>query len=292
MRFVFIEAQKAHYPVRVLCRVMQVSHSWFYAWRKRPECARRVEDRKLLTLVQASHRTSKRRYGSPRVHQDILEDGVHVGLHRIARLMREDGLYGRRRRRFRVTTQSKHRHPVAANVLQRQFSPSQPNTAWASDLTYLWTNEGWLYLCVILDLYSRRVVGWSTGSRINAELVIRAMKNAVAARSVVPGKLLYHSDRGVQYASADFRKLLTAWRVTPSMSRKGNCWDNAVVESFFATLKVECIREETLVTRAQAHRVVFEYIEGFYNTRRRHSFLNYVSPAQYESINSARAATC
>jgi len=145
---------------------------------------------------------------------------------------------------------------------------------------------------VILDLYSRRVVGWSTGSRINAKLVIRAMKNAVAARSVVPGKLLHHSDRGVQYASCDFRKLLAAWRVTPSMSRKGNCWDNAVVESFFATLKVECIREEALATRAQGYRVVFDYIEGFYNTRRRHSFLDYVSPAQYESINSARAVAC
>jgi transposase InsO family protein len=206
--------------------------------------------------------------------------------------MREDGLYGRRRRRFRLTTQSKHRHPVAGNVLQRQFSPSQPNTVWASDLTYLWTDEGWQYLCVILDLYSRRVVGWSTGSRINSALVIRAMKQAVTDRAVVPGNLLCHSDRGVQYASGGFRKLLAAWRVTPSMSRKGNCWDNAVVESFFATLKVECIREEKLTTRAQAHRVVFEYIQGFYNTRRRHSFLDYVSPAEYESINSARVTTC
>lgn len=292
MRFVFIEAQRAHYPVRTLCRVMQVSHSGFYAWRKRPECARRVEDRRVLTLVRASHKASRRRYGSPRVHRDVVDQGVRVGRHRIARLMREDGLYGRRRRRFRVTTQSRHRHPVADNVLQRQFSPSQPNVVWASDLTYLWTDEGWLYLCVVLDLYSRRVVGWSTGSRINSELVIRAMKQAVANRAVVPGNLLYHSDRGVQYASGDFRKLLTAWRVTPSMSRKGNCWDNAVVESFFATLKVECIREETLATRVQARQVVFQYIEGFYNTRRRHSFLSYVSPAEYESINSARAAAC
>lgn len=292
MRFVFIEAQKTCYPVRVLCRVMQVSHSGFYAWRKRPECARRVKDRRVLTLVRASHQASRRRYGSPRVYRDVIEQGVHVGLHRIARLMREDGLYGRRRRRFRVTTQSKHKHPVAANVLQRQFAPTQPNTVWASDLTYLWTDEGWLYLCVILDLYSRRVVGWSTGSRINSELVIRATKMAVATRAVLPGRLLYHSDRGVQYASSDFRKVLTAWRVTQSMSRKGNCWDNAVVESFFATLKVECIREETLATRVQARHVVFEYIEGFYNTRRRHSFLNYVSPTEYENINSARAAAC
>lgn len=292
MRFVFIDAQKAHYSVRMLCRTMQVSHSGFYAWRTRSESSHSVQDRRLLALVRASHRASRRCYGSPRVHRDLVDQGLQVGRHRVARLMRDDGLCGRRRRRFRITTQSKHNHSVADNVLQRQFAPSRPNRVWASDLTYLWTDEGWLYLCVVLDLYSRRVVGWSTGRRINGELVIRAMKMAAAARGVVPGNLLHHSDRGVQYASRDFRKLLAAWRITQSMSRKGNCWDNAVVESFFATLKVECIREAKLKTRSQARRVVFEYIEGFYNTRRRHSFLDYVSPAQYESIDSARAVAC
>jgi len=292
MRFVFIDAQKARFPVSILCRMMQVSRSGYYAWRGRPEGIRRVEDRQLLPLIQASHRTSRRCYGSPRVYRDLVGQGVTVGRHRVARLMREDGLRGKRRRRFRVTTQSHHGLPVASNVLQRQFSPSGPNQAWASDLTYLWTAQGWLYLCVILDLYSRRVIGWSMGARIDRGLVVQALKMAIAHRDIVPGRLLHHSDRGSQYASHDFNALLDAWRITPSMSRKGNCWDNAVVESFFATLKVECTRDVKLETRAQTRSLIFEYIEGFYNTKRQHSFLGYMSPAEYERINSACDIAC
>jgi putative transposase len=292
MRFVFIEAQKANYPVSMICRVLRVSRSGFYAWRIRPPSARNLEDQRLIPLIRAAHAASRMRYGSPRIHSDLVDDGVAVGRHRISRLMRCEGLRGRRRRRFRVTTQSNHARPLAPNVLNRQFSPTRANQAWASDLTYLWTAEGWLYLCVILDLFSRRVVGWSMGPRINTALVQRALSMATAQRSVVPGGLLHHSDRGVQYASGAFRKALAAHRITCSMSRKGNCWDNAVVESFFATLKVECTREADLRTRAQAQSIVFEYIEGFYNTRRKHSFLGYTSPAAYEKINSVRSIAC
>jgi len=291
MRFVFIDAEKTNFPVRMLCQVMRVSRSGYYAWRIRPESAHGIQDRQLRPLIQTSHSTSRKRYGSPRVHRDLVKQGVSVGRHRVARLMREDDLRGRRRRRFRVTTQSAHTHPVAPNLLDRKFSPREPNRVWASDITYLWTDEGWLYLAVVLDLYSRRVVGWSMGPRINGDLVIQALKMATSRRKAISGRVLHHSDRGSQYASDGFRRALGAWRITPSMSRKGNCWDNAVVESFFATLKVECIREVELATRALARTVVFEYIEGFYNTTRLHSFLGYVSPVEYENINSARAAT-
>lgn len=292
MRFVFIEAQKANYSVSMMCRLMQVSRSGFYAWRERPESRRCIEDRRLRALIRSTHRANRRCYGSPRVHRDLIEQGISVGRHRVARLMRQDGLRGKRRRRFRITTQSAHKNPIAANVLQRAFAPSGPNQAWASDLTYLWTAEGWLYLCVILDLYSRRVVGWSMGPRINSAMTVEALKMATARRDVQPDRLLYHSDRGVQYASQDFRRALRAWRITPSMSRKGNCWDNAVVESFFATLKIECTRDVVLKTRAQTRSLVFEYIEGFYNIKRRHSFLGYSSPVEYERINSVRDIAC
>jgi putative transposase len=288
MRFVFIEAEKANYPVRMLCRIMHVSRSGFYAWCERPESRRCIEDRRLTALIRSAHRNSRKCYGSPRVHRELIDQGISVGRHRVARLMRQDGLRGKRRRRFRVTTDSAHKHPVAPNVLARNFAPDGPNAVWASDLTYLWTNEGWLYLCVILDLYSRRVIGWSMSSRMSSEMVGEAFKMATTTRDVLPGRLVYHTDRGVQYASRAFRKTLEAWRFTPSMSRKGNCWDNAVVESFFATLKIECIRDEELKTRAQTRNLVFQYIEGFYNTKRRHSFLGYISPAEYEKINSAR----
>jgi transposase InsO family protein len=195
--------------------------------------------------------------------------------------MRQDGLRGRRRRRFRTTTQSNHDHPVAPNHLARQFGSDAPDQAWVSDITYVWTQEGWLYLCAILDLYSRRVVGWAMGTRVDQALTLRALRMALSARAPKPG-LVHHSDRGSQYAAKSYRRLLQANRVVCSMSRKGDCWDNAVAESFFATLKVELVHETQFHTRGRAQQEIFEYIEGFYNRVRRHSYLGYVSPVDYE----------
>lgn len=281
MRFRFIEVEKARYPIALMCRLLLVARGGYYAWRTRPESRRSRSNRKLLVDIQAAHQASRRVYGSPRVHRQLRDQGQVVGRHRVARLMRESGLCGRRRRRFRTTTQSNHAHPVAENVLARQFTTEAPNAAWVSDITYIWTAEGWLYLGVILDLYSRRVVGWAMGARIDQELTLRALRMALSARRPKPG-LVHHSDRGSQYAAKAYRRLLAARRIDCSMSRKGDCWDNAVAESFFATLKVELVYATQYSTRDQARSAIFEYIEGFYNRVRRHSHLGYVSPAVYE----------
>jgi len=220
------------------------------------------------------------------MQRELLAQGQSVGRHRVARLMRLGGLRGRRRRRFRTTTQSNHAHPVAANQLERQFAVETPNQAWVTDITYVWTLQGWLYLCVILDLYSRRVVGWAMGERINQALTLRALKMALAGRAPKPG-LVHHSDRGSQYAAKSYRRILKARGIECSMSRKGDCWDNAVAESFFATLKVELVYETLFITRAQARQQIFEYIEVFYNRVRRHSYLGYVSPVDYEGDNAS-----
>lgn len=284
MRFRFIEVEKATYPVALLCRILQVARSGYYAWRSRPESRRSRSNRKLLVDIQAVHKASRRIYGSPRVHREMHDQGQQVGRHRVARLMRENGLYGRRRRRFRTTTQSNHAYPLAENLLARQFTVAGPDQAWVTDITYIWTLEGWLYLSVILDLYSRRVVGWAMGVRIDQELTLRALRMALAGRRPPPG-LVHHSDRGSQYAAKAYRRMLAANRIDCSMSRKGDCWDNAVAESFFATLKVELVYETQFTTREQARGLIFEYIEGFYNRVRRHSYLGYVSPVVYEREN-------
>lgn len=291
MRYRFIEAEKAEYPIALMCRMLQVSRSGYYASRGRPESPRSCANRKLLVDIRVAHERSRRTYGSPRMHRELRDQGLAAGRHRVARLMRENALRGRRRKRFRVTTQSSHAHPVAENQLGRQFQAAAPNEAWASDITYVWTLEGWLYLCVILDLHSRRVVGWAMDKRIDQALTLRALRMALSARSPARG-LVHHSDRGSQYAATAYRHLLSANGVTCSMSRKGDCWDNAVVESFFATLKVELVHETVFATRAQARRAIFEYIEAFYNRIRRHSYLGYVSPAQYEKqhVPNTRAA--
>lgn len=282
MRFRFIAAEKAEYPVTLMSRILQVSTSGFYAWSKRLESARSRSDRALVVDIKAVHQASRGTYGSPRVHRELVAQQHLVGRDRVARLMRENDVQGRRKRRFRTTTQSNHSHAVAPNVLERQFAVEQPNVAWVGDITYVWTLEGWLYLSVILDLYSRRVVGWAMGERIDQALTLRAMDMALKACEPDPG-LIHHSDRGSQYAANDYRKLLRARGITCSMSRKGNCWDNAVAESFFATLKVEFIHETLFRTRAQAITEIFEYIEVFYNRVRRHSSIGYVSPQEFES---------
>ena len=281
MRFRFVEAEKALYPVRLLCRCLAVSRGGYYAWRRRRVSDRAREDARLAVEIAASHAESRRTYGSPRVLRDLRDQGRRVSRKRVARLMRELGLVGRRRRRFRATTDSKHAFPVASNVLMREFEVPAPNTAWVTDITYVATGEGWLYLAVILDLFSRRVVGFALSDRITRELVLEALRGALAKRSGVQD-LIHHSDRGSQYASHDYRRALEREGITCSMSRRGNCWDNAVAESFFGTLKVELLHERLWSTRAEAAHAITEYIEDFYNVRRRHSSLDYQSPLAFE----------
>jgi transposase InsO family protein len=241
---------------------------------------------KLVVEIKAVHEESHRRYGSPRVHRELAARGRRVGKNRVARLMREHNVAARRRRRFRKTTDSRHDHPVAPNVLNREFTCEGPNMKWAGDITYLWTKEGWLYLAALLDLYSRYAVGWAIDDSLESALAHRALDMALARRDVRPG-LLHHTDRGVQYASNGYRAKEDAWRMVCSMSRKGDCWDNAMVESFFSTLKAELAEQMEFETKEAARRAIFEYIEVFYNRKRRHSALGYQSPADYERMREA-----
>jgi transposase InsO family protein len=281
VRFRFIATEKAQFPVRVLCRTLQVSRAGFYAWQDRAPSARAQADERLGVEIAAIHAESRQRYGSPRIHAELLERGCRTGRKRVARLMRGHGLAARRRRRFRVTTQSRHLFPIAPNVLARQFERAAPNQAWVTDITYIPTGEGWLYLAVILDLCSRFAVGWAMHDRITDDLTLDALGMALSRRRPSPG-LLHHSDRGRQYASGDYQRLLAEHEIVGSMSRRGNCWDNAVAESFFASLKVELVHDATWSTRTAARAELFEYLEVFYNGRRRHSALGYLSPRAFE----------
>lgn len=287
MRFGFIQTEKAAYPVRVLCRTLKVSTSGFYAWCQRGLSPRTKEDVALKVEIRAAHAASRKTYGSPRIHEDLKATGRRVGRKRVARLMREEGIEGQRKRRFRTTTDSRHSHPIAPNHLDRQFTASAPNQIWVSDITYIWTREGWTYLAAILDLFSRRVVGWSLDSRIDQTLALDALSMALRTRRP-EAALLHHSDRGVQYAGGDYQKLLRANGIDCSMSRKGDCWDNAVAESFFSTFKAELVHREDLVSRSQTQALVFDYIERFYNRCRRHSALGYLSPVEYETAAARR----
>jgi putative transposase len=281
VKFEFIEAEKAHWSIAFMCDRLEVSKSGFYAWRGRPPSSRSIEDERLLAEIRTVHAESRGRYGSPRVHRELAAKGIHASKHRVARLMRENGLRGRRRRRFRHTTDSNHAMPIAPNTLARDFTAEAPNTVWVTDITYIPTREGWLYLAAILDLYSRRVVGWSMSDRITRQLTLDALSMGLQSRTP-PAGLLHHSDRGSQYASADYRAALTSAGIHCSMSRKGDCWDNAVAESFFATLKTELVHEADWATRAEARSAIFEYLEVFYNRRRIHSSIGYVSPQEFE----------
>ena len=280
--FQLVDVEKAHYPVQVLCDVLEVSSSGFYAWKKRAPSTRSKSDAQLAVDIAATHKKSKRRYGSPRVHRALRAKGVRVGEKRVARLMRENGIIARQKRRFRRTTDSNHASPIAPNVVQRQFEPEAPNQVWAGDVTYIATDEGWAYLAVLLDLYSRRVVGWAMSPTNDTALALDALRRAVRDRRVVPIGLVHHTDRGSPYASDDYRAALAAHAMVASMSRSGDCWDNAVAESFFATLRVELVDDERYVTRRDAERSIREYIESFYNTERLHSHLDYVSPIEFE----------
>lgn len=279
--FEFIDAEKAQYPVGLLCNTLSVSRPGYYAHSRRTPSKHATRDAVLGAKIVEIHTRSGKRYGSPRVHDELREEGEHVSRKRVSRIMKERDLRGKRRRRFRVTTESEHDMPVAPNVLARDFSASAPNQKWVGDITYIWTREGWLYLAVLIDLFSRRVVGWSMSESLATELPLRALHMALQARRPARG-LIHHTDRGCQYASADYRSVLEQHGAVASMSRKGNCWDNAVAESFFATLKTELVRDIDFLTRDHARREVFAFIEGFYNRRRRHSSLGYANPEKRE----------
>ena len=286
MRYRFIQAHRNEFRVWLMCRVLGVSRGGFYLWLKRPESQRSVENGRLVEAIRAIHRESRGVYGSPRVHARLRAQSGRYGRNRIARLMREMQIQGKRRRKFRVTTDSDHTLPISGNILDRKFTIGMPNKAWVADITYIATKEGWLYLAGVMDLYSRRIVGWAMGSRISRHLVERALWMAICNRGPKPG-LLHHSDRGCQYASHDYRKLLERRGIVCSMSRKGNCWDNAVMESFFGTLKTELVYHREYETREEARSDIFDYIEVFYNRKRLHSALGYRSPADFEKMAKA-----
>jgi transposase InsO family protein len=236
MRYQFIDVERVNYPVRVLCRVLMVARSGYYAWSGRPTSSRAKANQRLLVKIRAIHAESRGTYGSPRIHRALSTPQEPVSKNRLARLMRVDGIRSKHRRKYRVTTNSNHRRPVAPNLLSREFSAAEPNRVWVGDITFIWTREGWLYLAVLIDLYSRMVVGWSMSSRVTDDLTVAALKMALVGRRP-PAGLIHHSDQGSQYTSAAYRKLLQDHNITASMSRRGDCWDNAVAESFYATLE-------------------------------------------------------
>ena len=280
MRYRVIQEHDRRYPIRVMCRALAVSAAGYYAWRSRPESARSSQTRTLLSAIRVIHRESRETYGSPRIWNALVKQGHRVGEHRVARLMRHGGIRAKTVTKWRATTQSQHRFPVAANTLDRAFTVAAPNRVWAGDLTYVWTMEGWLYLAVLLDLYSRRVVGWAMGPRLTGELVEQALTMALVNRIPRAG-LVHHSDRGSQYAATSYQRRLTEYGLIPSMSRKGNCWDNAPTESFWGRLKTACVHGHKFATREQAKQAVMDWM-AFYNHRRLHSSLGYLSPMQFE----------
>lgn len=289
MRFAFIDVEKASYPVRILCRVLRVSKSGYYAWRRRKPSNRDLEDERLRPKILAAFKTGRGTYGSPRVQSELVDQGFEIGRRRVARLMREMGLQGIAPRKFRTTTHSNHDAPIAPNVLARNFEASKANEKWVTDITYVWTAEGWLYLAVVIDLYSRRVVGWSTADHLETSLCMEALSMALEHRTDVEG-MVHHSDRGVQYASDRYQDALKTRGIDCSMSRRADCWDNAVAESFFGTLKNELIYRRPWLTREHARDAIGEYIEVFYNRIRKHSTNGNVSPAKFEEMSQAKVA--
>jgi transposase InsO family protein len=282
MKYGFIESERSEFSVERMCQAFKVSRSGFYGWKRQNDHGKRKkEDQKLLEVIKESYKESRGTYGSPRMTIDVQEKGLPCGENRVARLMKKNNIAAKTRKKFKATTQSKHHFPVAPNLLNRNFSASAPNQVWLSDLTYVWTEEGWLYLAVVLDVFNRQIVGWGMGDRLTADLVLRAFHQAVGMRHPAPG-LIFHSDRGVQYACSEFRKVLQENKMIQSMSGKGNCYDNAMMESFFHTLKIELIYFRKYLTRLVAKGEIFEYIGVFYNRIRRHSSLGYRSPHAFE----------
>jgi putative transposase len=281
MRYHFIEDHRRSWPVRLMCRVLEVTPGGYYRWRGRPSSARALRIEALVEAIREVHGEAKARYGSPRIHAELVARGKPRCVNTVARLMREHGIAAKTKRKSRCTTDSNHGQPVAENVLDREFEPEAADRAWTADITYIPTREGWLYLAAVEDLHSRRIVGWAMGGRIDSRLVVDALEMAVARR--MPGEgLVAHSDRGSQYAREHYRRILSGHGITRSMSRRANCWDNAPMESFFATLKKELVHDEDYQTRQEARASIFEFIEVFYNRVRRHSALGYKSPIEYE----------
>lgn len=283
MRFCFILQHAQQFSISMMCVALDVSRSGYYAWRKRLPSARELANERLLTHIQEVFDWSRNTYGYRRIHAALIGQGFGCGRNRVARLMRLAGLKGRRRRRYKITTQSRHNWPVAPNLLSRNFLATAPNQKWLSDITYVRTGQGWLFLAAILDLYSRLVVGWAIESYLTDRLTLKALQMALNRRRPLPG-ILHHSDRGSQYASARYQVLLTSQKMVTSMSRTGNAYDNAPMESFFATLKTELIHRRLYQTHREARADIFEYIEVFYNRQRSHSALHYLTPADYDSL--------
>jgi len=290
VRYRFIKDHRGQYPLTSLCRVLAVSTSGFYRWERHPGSRREKENLRLVTHIKAVHKQSRKTYGSPRIHAELCNQGIRCGKNRVARLMKQRGIQARHKRKFKATTDSNHQHPVHENRLNRSFDVKSANESWAADITYIWTREGWLYLAVILDLFSRRIIGWSMQNRLEKRLVIDALLMALGQRKDL-GVVLHHSDRGSQYASKEYQALLRESGLNCSMSRKGNCWDNAVVESFFSTLKREWVQGKGYRTRSEARADIFYFIETWYNRKRRHSTLGYVSPVEFER-RAAKAGLC
>lgn len=271
------------FSIQGMCSVLKVSRSGFYAWVKRPESRHEQDDKRYLELIKAKFKDSRETYGYRRIHNDIAELGERCGKNRVARLMNKNNIVPKTKRKFKVTTNSKHNKPIHNNLLGRNFYAYAPNERWTSDITYVQTVEGWLYLAVIMDLFSRKIIGWAMSSRMKESLVVDALKMALFKRKI-SSNLLLHSDRGSQYASDTVQQLLVNNNIKCSMSRSGDCWDNAVMESFFHSLKTECIYHEKYLTRDEARASIFDYIEIFYNRKRKHSFLGYQSPENYEIL--------
>ena len=282
MKFALIHAEKAFFPVAVLCRLLGVTRQGYYAFAKRQRGARVEREAALCAQIRGVHAESRERYGSPRVLRELRRQGVCTSKRRVERAMRGMGLCARQPRRFRVTTAADPKNAVEPNLLSRDFTASRPDQRWVTDITYVWTDEGWCYLAAILDLFSRRVVGWALDTTLSTSLPLQALGMAVGRREPTEG-LLHHSDRGCQYTSTDYRGALDKLGVVVSMSRKGNCWDNAVAESFFSTLKTELVHRQRWANRLELRSAVFEYIEVFYNRRRLHSSIGYKTPAEVES---------
>lgn len=281
MKYQFIEQYKQEFPVAVMCRVLEVSESGYYAWRKRPLSQRKREDAHLTIQIQQMFVEYRGVYGSPRIHAELQDQGWHCSRKRVARLMREQGMDARRKPFHPITTTQNSRNLVEPNLLQQNFTASRPNEKWTGDITYIPTSEGWLYLAVLLDVFSRRVIGWAMSSHCDELLVETALRMALTKRKP-KGDLLHHTDRGSQYTSRAYRQMLEQIEITVSMSGKGNCYDNAITESFFGTVKDECVYRAVYRSREEARRSLFDYVEIFYKRKRRHSSLGYVSPVAYE----------
>jgi len=284
MKYRYMEKHRSTFGIQKMCRALHISSSGYYRWRKGGDSKRKAENEALLWQIRLIHKKHKQRYGSPRITKELQDNGCRCSENRIARLMRKNGIAAKTKRKFKVTTRSKHSLPVAENLVKGNFTAAAPNRLWASDITYVWTAEGWLYLLGILDAFNRQIVGWSMNNRLTQDLAINALQQAVWRRKPEAG-CIFHSDRGSQYAGNAFRDLLGKYGFLQSMSGSGNCYDNAIMETFFHTLKTELVYFESYQSRKEGKISIFEYIEMYYNRIRKHSALNYKSPVDFERLN-------